>query len=125
TFASKCIAKMKEFREQGKTIFSVSHSIPQIQQMCNKAAWIFFGALREYGDCIPQVWLYARFVRGYNIKEKLMKTSYKKAMIEGHRTTTYLPDKNETKFGIWNSMLLMIFSVIIVVIGYLQAIQYL
>lgn len=125
TFASKCIAKMKEFREQGKTIFFVSHSIPQIQQMCNKAAWIHFGELREYGDCIPVVGLYARFVRGYNIKEKHIQKRYKKAMIEGQRTTTYLPDKNETKFGIWNSMLLMIFSVIIVVMGYLQAIQYL
>lgn len=125
TFANKCIEKMKTFREEGKTIFFVSHSIPQIQKMCNKAAWIHFGELKEYGDCIPVVGLYARFVRGYNIKPKHVQKRYKKAMVEGQRATTAPIEKNDTRFGIGNGMLLSILSVIIVIMGYLQAIQYL
>lgn len=125
TFANKCIDKMKSFREEGKTIFFVSHSIPQIQKMCNKAAWIHFGELKEYGDCIPVVGLYARFVRGYNIKPKHVQLRYKKAMIEGQRTNQSPKEEKDTTFGIGNGVLLSIFSVIIVIMGYLQAIQYL
>ncbi|CAD2079720.1 ABC transporter ATP-binding protein [Jeotgalicoccus meleagridis] len=125
TFANKCIDKMKSFREEGKTIFFVSHSIPQIQKMCNKAAWIHFGELKEYGDCIPVVGLYARFVRGYNIKPKHVQLRYKKAMIEGQRTNQAPKEEKDTTFGIGNGVLLSIFSVIIVIMGYLQAIQYL
>lgn len=125
TFANKCIDKMKSFREEGKTIFFVSHSIPQIQKMCNKAAWIHFGELKEYGDCIPVVGLYARFVRGYNIKPKHIQLRYKKAMVEGQRTTKAPKESKDTNFGIGNGVLLSIFSVIIVIMGYLQAIQYL
>src|SRR5699024_11263674 len=66
TFANKCIRRMEQFREEGRTIFFVSHSIGQIQKMCNKALWIHYGEVREYGSCIPVVGLYARFVRGYN-----------------------------------------------------------
>lgn len=80
TFSNKCIVRMKEFQEQGKTIFFVSHSIGQIQRMCNKAIWLHYGEMKSYGDCIPTVGLYGRFVRNYNGYDKQKQLEYKKEM---------------------------------------------
>lgn len=49
-FAAKCIKKMEEFKESGKTIFFVSHSLSQVKSFCNKALWIEGGELRAYGE---------------------------------------------------------------------------
>ncbi|MGA9290687.1 MAG: ATP-binding cassette domain-containing protein, partial [Anaerobacillus sp.] len=49
TFADKCLVKMEEFKEQGKTIFFVSHSNHQMKKFCNKALWLEHGTIREYG----------------------------------------------------------------------------
>lgn len=120
TFANKCIKRMDEFRAEGKTIFFVSHSIGQIQKMCNKALWIHYGEVREYGDCIPVVGLYARFVRGYNQKPKHIQQRYKKAMTSGQRIFEYETLKDDTKFGVANSILLGGVSIAMVVAAYFQ-----
>lgn len=39
-FQKKCIAKMMKFKEEGVTIVFVSHSMPDIKRMCNRAMWI-------------------------------------------------------------------------------------
>ena len=49
-FAAKCMKKMEEFKESGKTIFFVSHSLSQVKSFCNKALWIEGGELRAYGE---------------------------------------------------------------------------
>lgn len=83
TFSNKCIVKMKEFQKQGKTIFFVSHSVGQIQKMCNKAIWLHYGEIKAMGDCIPTVGLYARFVREYNSYSKQKQLEYKQEMSYG------------------------------------------
>ncbi|MGV2874584.1 ABC transporter ATP-binding protein [Macrococcus capreoli] len=83
TFSNKCILRMKEFQKQGKTIFFVSHSIRQIQNMCNKAIWIHYGEIKAMGDCIPTVGLYARFIKEYNSYSKIKQLEYKQEMSEG------------------------------------------
>lgn len=49
-FQKKCYAKMKEFKDQGKTIVLVSHSLATVRSFCDKAAYIKFGQLMASGD---------------------------------------------------------------------------
>lgn len=49
-FSEKCLSKFKEFKEQGKTIFFISHSLNQVKSFCDKGLWIEGGSLRKYGD---------------------------------------------------------------------------
>lgn len=49
-FQKKCYAKMREFKDQGKTIVLVSHSLDTVRKFCDKAAYIKFGQLIASGD---------------------------------------------------------------------------
>lgn len=49
-FAEKSLDKMKEFKEEGKTMIFVSHSIGQMKRFCDKILWLEFGTVKEYGD---------------------------------------------------------------------------
>lgn len=48
-FQEKSRAKFDELHDQGKTIILVSHALSTVQQMCDHAAWIEQGALRQVG----------------------------------------------------------------------------
>lgn len=52
SFTDKCIAKMMEFKEQGKTILFVSHSVPQMKGFCDRVLWLHRG--RVVGEDIPE-----------------------------------------------------------------------
>lgn len=49
SFQEKSRAKFDELHEQGKTVILVSHSLSTVMQMCDQAAWIEKGKLREVG----------------------------------------------------------------------------
>lgn len=49
-FQRKSSDKIKSLMDGGTTVLLVSHSIPQIRELCDKAIWIDKGALKEYGD---------------------------------------------------------------------------
>ncbi len=50
-FQEKCERRMEELMSGGTTVLLVSHSIEQIERMCNKAAWLSHGRLVAQGDC--------------------------------------------------------------------------
>ena len=52
-FQAKCFRKMKEIKAAGTTIVIVSHSMGQIEQICDRSIWIHKGEIRE--DGIPRV----------------------------------------------------------------------
>ncbi|GGL42550.1 teichoic acids export ABC transporter ATP-binding subunit TagH [Sporolactobacillus putidus] len=65
TFAEKCLDKMNEFKKSGKTIFFISHSIGQMKQFCEKALWIQYGRIDDYGlmkDVMPK---YEAFIKDF------------------------------------------------------------
>ena len=82
TFSNKCLEKIKQFQKEGKTIFFVSHSAKQIGKMCNKAMWIHYGELKDFGKCVPIANEYARFINKFKAMTKAEQLNYKKEMIE-------------------------------------------
>lgn len=49
-FQAKCFNKLKEIKAQGATIVIVSHSLGQIEQICERSIWIHDGLIREEGE---------------------------------------------------------------------------
>jgi ABC-type polysaccharide/polyol phosphate transport system ATPase subunit len=39
-FQAKCIDKIVNFKNRGKTILFVSHALPQVSQLCDRALWL-------------------------------------------------------------------------------------
>ncbi|QWH14645.1 teichoic acids export ABC transporter ATP-binding subunit TagH [Bacillus mycoides] len=66
TFTNKCLKKMNEFKDKGKTIFFISHSLNQVNSFCTKAIWLYYGQVREYGDVKGVVANYRAFLEEYN-----------------------------------------------------------
>jgi ABC-type polysaccharide/polyol phosphate transport system ATPase subunit len=48
-FQRRCAEKMSELRSGGRTVVVVSHSLAQVQQLCDRAAWLDHGALKLAG----------------------------------------------------------------------------
>lgn len=67
-FKTKCLAKMTEFRKQGKTIFFVSHSLFTVKSFCNKCMWIKDGELIEFGDTSLVIPKYETFLKEEKVK---------------------------------------------------------
>lgn len=49
-FQAKCAEKFAEFRERGKTVIIVSHSLDTLAHMCDRLAWLSHGHLELVGD---------------------------------------------------------------------------
>lgn len=49
-FQIKCFNKLREIKSQGTTIVIVSHSLGQIEQICNRCLWLHDGLIRSEGD---------------------------------------------------------------------------
>lgn len=49
-FQAKCFNKLREIKRNGTTIVIVSHSLGQIEQICDKSYWIDKGLIRKSGD---------------------------------------------------------------------------
>src|SRR5690606_9470817 len=72
-FAEKSFNKMKEFKEKGKTMIFVSHSIGQMREFCEKILWLEFGMIKDYGtvnDVIPKYEDYLKQQRQMSKKER-------------------------------------------------------
>lgn len=48
-FQAKCFNKLKEIKGKGTTIVIVSHSLGQIEEICERSLWIDKGLIREEG----------------------------------------------------------------------------
>ena len=50
TFRKKSKEKLQSLMESNTTVFLVSHSIPEVRSICDKAIWIENGRVREIGE---------------------------------------------------------------------------
>ena len=49
-FQEKCFNKLLDLKERGTTIVIVSHSMEQVERICNRSIWIHEGKIRADGD---------------------------------------------------------------------------
>lgn len=82
TFTKKCLDKMNEFKERGKTIFFVSHSIGQVKDFCDEVLWLEYGMLKEYGKSDEVIPRYQEYLNNINKMTKEEKEEYKKEVLK-------------------------------------------
>ncbi len=49
-FQEKCEKRIQAMMKEGTTILFVSHSIDQVQKICNKIVWLDHGVVKRFGD---------------------------------------------------------------------------
>lgn len=49
-FSQKCLAKMREFKEKGKTVVLVTHDVNAVKSFCERAVWLNDGRAMRVGS---------------------------------------------------------------------------
>jgi ABC-type polysaccharide/polyol phosphate transport system ATPase subunit len=62
-FQKKCIEKIREFQEAGKTILFCSHSLYYVTSICRRALWLDQGRAMRFGPALDVVHEYETFLR--------------------------------------------------------------
>ena len=82
TFTNKSLKKMLEFKEQGKTIFFVSHNLREVRNFCTKVAWIEGGRLKEYGDVNEVLDKYEAFIKEYKAWDVKKQAEFRDTLLQ-------------------------------------------
>ncbi len=62
SFQAKCLERIMQFRQAGKTMLCVSHSNETLMGLCDRAMWLDHGRLMEYGPITRVVEAYKNAV---------------------------------------------------------------
>ena len=82
TFYQRCVDKIMDFKSQGKTIFFVSHSLSQIEKLCDKVIWMHNGELKKMGPTSTILSEYREYIKWYKSLPKKEQKSYLKKQKE-------------------------------------------
>lgn len=63
-FQQKCYQKFRDFKEAGRTVILVSHSMETVQAMCDNAAWLSHGDMMAVGPAEPTIKAYLHSLFG-------------------------------------------------------------
>ncbi|WP_066190664.1 teichoic acids export ABC transporter ATP-binding subunit TagH [Gracilibacillus timonensis] len=80
-FAEKSLNKMMEFKERGKTMIFVSHSLGQMRKFCEKILWLEFGTVREHGPVNEVIEHYEKYLTDWKKLSKKEKDAHKQKVI--------------------------------------------
>ena len=74
SFQLRCWERITELRAEGRTIVLVSHSLPTVHTLCQRAIWLEDGAIKEAGSAVEVVGAYLAGVHS-DIAEKAMEAT--------------------------------------------------
>ena len=90
-FQTKCFNKIREIKGQGTTIVIVSHSLGQIEQICDRSIWIKDGRIEKEGDPKSVHLEYLDYMNNERMDEE------ERARVKQQRIESGLEDEN--RFG--------------------------
>lgn len=95
-FQAKCFNRMREIKGKGTTIVIVSHSLDQIEQICDRSIWIHNGKIRKEGrprDVHPE---YLDFM-GERRQKQVSQNKETKKVIETEEKNEEKPKEDNSK----------------------------
>lgn len=69
-FARRSFERIMKFKEAGKTIFFCSHSLYQVEALCDRVIWIEEGRIREDGDPAAVIAHYSEFLNTRTLRQE-------------------------------------------------------
>lgn len=97
TFYQKCLGIINQFKEEGKTIFFISHAIGQMKKMCDKVIWMHYGELKEYGETKEVIENFQAFNKWFNNLQEKEKKAYRGEMLKEQNYSEEIPRKRASK----------------------------
>lgn len=61
-FQKKCSTKFTQFKEEGRTVILVSHSMELVKEMCDTAVWLEKGSVMKTGSALEVIQSYENYV---------------------------------------------------------------
>lgn len=95
-FYQKCLNQMLTFKEQGKTIFFVSHSLAQVEKLCDQTIWMHYGEIKHFGPTQEVVKAYKEYNHSLKGVSKEEHEAYKAQHFELQKSFSLEQLKNET-----------------------------
>lgn len=80
-FSEKSLEKMMEFKEMGKTMIFVSHSIGQMKRFCEKILWLEYGVVKEFGPVEEVMPKYEEFIKEFKKMSRKSRRKYRKEIL--------------------------------------------
>ncbi|WP_157130763.1 ABC transporter ATP-binding protein [Halobacillus mangrovi] len=81
TFHQKCVDKFAEFKQQGKTIFFISHSLNQVKSISDRMIWMNHGQIEMFDETEKVAKEYNSFIKWFNQLTKEEKKEYKQSKL--------------------------------------------
>jgi ABC-type polysaccharide/polyol phosphate transport system ATPase subunit len=63
-FQARCLEEIKRLHSNGRTVIFVSHSLDQVQEVCQNVLWLERGEVKEHGPATTTLDAYARAHEG-------------------------------------------------------------
>lgn len=76
SFTDKCLVKMDEFKQKGKTILFVSHSVNQMENFCDRVIWLHKGKILGIEKPKDIIMPYCGFAREFNAMTSLERQNF-------------------------------------------------
>ncbi|MBC1474103.1 teichoic acids export ABC transporter ATP-binding subunit TagH [Listeria grandensis] len=122
TFYKKCVDKITEFKEAGRTIVFVSHSLGQMKSLCDRIIWMHYGQIREMGEAQEVADKYDEFVRWFNGQSKSYKKEYqddfKRKQKRPQKVIYPNPSANKYKLSWFDKIALTVLIALAIFFGY-------